>query len=89
MMEHGKGNNMENRATLITLILGVVIMVVTFIGSMAYYNMQRDNNMKSNIESAIVKGIDPLSVRCAYSTGYDQVCMAYALTHGKELPNKK
>jgi glucose uptake protein GlcU len=84
-----KENIMENRATHITLILGVVIMVVTAIGSIAYYNIQKDNNMKSNIESAIVKGIDPLSVRCAYSAGYDQVCMAYALTHGKELPNKR
>ena len=38
--------------------------------------------MKSNIESAIVKGIDPLAVRCAYEHG-DNVCIAYAISHGK------
>ena len=80
---------MENRATFITLIVGVVIIAVTLIGSTGYYNIQKDLSMKSNIESAIVKGIDPLSVRCAYSSGYDQVCMAYALTHGKQVSSGK
>ena len=82
-MVHGKEKKMDNKASFITLIVGVVIMTVTAIVSVGYYNIQKDINMKSNIESAIVKGIDPLSVRCAYSSGYDQVCMAYALTHNK------
>lgn len=77
------------KSTFISLVVGVVIMVVTSVCSIVYYNIQKDNNMKSNIESAIVKGIDPLSVRCAYSSGYDQVCMAYALTHGKSVPTGK
>ncbi len=41
-----------------------------------YYNLQRDIAMKSNIESAIVKGIDPMSVRCAYGAS-DAVCVVY------------
>ena len=77
------------KSTFISLVVGVVIMVVTSVSSIVYYNIQKDLNMKSNIESAIVKGIDPLSVRCAYSSGYDQVCMAYALTHGKQVSSSK
>jgi hypothetical protein len=33
--------------------------------------------MKSNIESAIVKGIDPIAVKCAYGKA-DPVCIVYA-----------
>jgi hypothetical protein len=32
-------------------------------------------------ESAIVKGIDPVAVRCAYASERDVVCVAYAASH--------
>jgi len=31
-----------------------------------------------NIESAIEKGIDPLSVRCSYATMNDTICIVFA-----------
>lgn len=34
--------------------------------------------MAKNIESAITKGIDPMSVRCSYSRGDDPICIAFA-----------
>lgn len=64
------------KAEFISCIIGVVIILVTAIACTTYYNLQRDLAMKSNIESAIVKGIDPMSVRCAYGSS-DTVCVVY------------
>jgi hypothetical protein len=33
-----------------------------------------------NVDSAIEKGIDPLSVRCSYSNPQDMLCITYALS---------
>jgi hypothetical protein len=32
--------------------------------------------MASNIENAIAKGIDPISVRCSYAKSDDIICIA-------------
>jgi hypothetical protein len=40
--------------------------------------------MAANIENAITKGIDPLSVRCSYAHDYDVICVAYAATSSKK-----
>lgn len=37
------------------------------------------SNMAKNIETAISKGVDPLSVKCAYETNPTATCVAYAL----------
>ena len=70
--------NTENLA----FIIGSVLVVITGIACTTYYQHYKIESMKSNIESAIVKGIDPLAVRCAYEQG-DNVCVAYAISHGK------
>ncbi|MFZ9878482.1 MAG: hypothetical protein ACO3EG_08085 [Chitinophagaceae bacterium] len=36
--------------------------------------------MAKNIEAAIAKGVDPLSVKCAYETQPNSVCIAYSMT---------
>jgi len=49
--------------------------------------------MANNIDNAIGKGIDPITVRCAYAPATDNVCLAYAITHkpleAPEAPTKK
>jgi len=49
--------------------------------------------MSNNIDNAIEKGIDPITVRCAYAEATDNVCLAYAITHkpleAPEAPIKK
>jgi hypothetical protein len=35
--------------------------------------------MSKNIEQAITKGVDPLSVKCAYTTNPDAICITYAM----------
>jgi len=65
----------------ITAIISVSLVLITAIGSIGYYNIQDRTLMASNIESAIAKGVDPLSVRCSYVNGGDTVCVAYAASH--------
>jgi hypothetical protein len=80
------GENMNNKENL-AFIIGVVLIAVTAIGCATYYNLNKTAAMKSNIDSAIVKGIDPLAVRCAYEHG-DNVCIAYAISHGRlDIPS--
>jgi hypothetical protein len=35
--------------------------------------------MAKNIEAAIAKGVDPLSVKCAYETHTNPTCITYAM----------
>ena len=69
-------------------IISVLVGVVTLIGSVTFYEYNQLNAMKSNIESAIVKGIDPVAVRCAYASERDVICVAYA-ANNSPLPAKK
>ena len=59
-------------------IISILIAIVTLIGSVTYYQHAEMQAIKSNVESAIVKGIDPVAVRCAYANSSDVVCVAYA-----------
>lgn len=66
------------KTEIITTILAVMFAVISLIVGITYVNSKRDEAMKSNIESAIVKGIDPIAVKCAYGHGSDPVCVVYA-----------
>jgi hypothetical protein len=48
------------------------------------YNMNDRNNMSKNIEAAITKGVDPLSVKCAYEVQPNAICITYAATAAKK-----
>lgn len=65
------------KAEIISGVIGAVVIVATLVASVTYYNIKKDEAMKSSIESAIVKGIDPMAVRCAYGAS-DSVCLVYA-----------
>ena len=71
----------------IAFIVSIAVVIVTAILCVTYYNIKKDEQLKSNIESAIVKGIDPISVRCAYGSS-DTLCIVYATAHNKELAKK-
>jgi hypothetical protein len=62
---------------IITTIVSSMIAVISLIIGISYVTIKRDEAMKSNIESAIVKGIDPIAVKCAYGAS-DPVCVVYA-----------
>lgn len=66
---------MTDRVFTISCLIGIM----TLIGAVTFYHYQQLQAMKSNIESAIVKGIDPVAVKCAYSSSIsDSVCAVYA-----------
>jgi hypothetical protein len=64
------------KAEVIAFIVACTISIITVAVGVTYYNIKRDEAMKSNIESAIVKGIDPVAVKCAYGHS-DPVCVVY------------
>lgn len=69
---------MNKAYELITFIVCVMIVIVSIVVSIGYYNINDRALMSKNISEAVAKGMDPLSVRCSYSTSYDNVCVAYA-----------
>jgi hypothetical protein len=68
---------------LITISTCVTIVMCTIIIAGFNYNINTQNNMAKNIESAIAKGVDPVSVKCAYETSSNAVCITYAATAKK------
>jgi hypothetical protein len=63
---------------LLTIIVGAVIVAVAAIAAITIYNINDRNNMAKNIEAAIAKSVDPLSVKCAYETNPNATCITYA-----------
>lgn len=64
--------------TEISFVIAVAVAVITLILSMAHNQYTELKSMERNIESAIVKGIDPVAVKCAYSP-QSTMCTVYAV----------
>ena len=69
-------------------IISILLAILALIGSYSYNKNAELKSMERNIESAIVKGIDPLAVRCAYGDS-SWICMQYASGHGIESKMSK
>lgn len=71
------------------LFVGTFLITIPF----AVPIFQKNALMASNISKAIEKGIDPITVRCAYAPPTDNICLAYSITHhsigAPEVPKKK
>jgi hypothetical protein len=65
---------------IITIAISAVIVLCTAIIGAIVYNVNDRNNMAKNIEAAIAKGVDPLSVKCAYETSVNSVCIAHSMS---------
>ena len=72
---------MSNRINCVVWVISVTLIVTSFIFSIAYYNISTNRLMSHNISEAVAKGLDPLSVRCAYAHSTDVVCAAYAASN--------
>ncbi len=66
-----------------TLVTCIVILILACIVSISMNYINDRNNMAKNIEAAIAKGVDPLSVKCAYETSPTATCISYALNTKK------
>ena len=71
-----------------TVIAGTIVIVSAIIGA-SVYNINDRMLMSKNIDNAIAKGVDPLSVRCSYADGKDMICVAYGASQGHGLVSKK
>jgi hypothetical protein len=74
----------------VNIFFGCVAALI-FIVILAFWNykINENNLMSKNIQDAMSKGIDPLSVRCTYAADTDNICLAYALRsreHNTEIP---
>ena len=64
----------------LSVVVAVTIIACTAIISGVFYNLNDRNNMSKNIEAAISKGVDPISVKCAYEINPNALCVTYAAT---------
>ena len=62
----------------------ITLVALSIVVAVGIYEMNERKLMASNIESAITKGIDPLTVRCSYAKDYDTICIAHAAANGRK-----
>jgi hypothetical protein len=60
--------------------LSVTLVLLSIVAAICIYGLNERKLMAANIENAIAKGVDPLSVRCSYAKGDDIICIAHAAT---------
>lgn len=68
---------------------GIAVLILVIILAFWNFKINESNLMSKNIQDAMSKGIDPLSVRCTYAADTDNICLAYALRsreHNTDLP---
>jgi hypothetical protein len=66
-----------------TLVIAIATVVVSVVIGATYYNVNDRILMSKNIDSAIAKGLDPITVRCSFVTNTDTICVAYAASSKK------
>jgi hypothetical protein len=59
-------------------VIVVTIILLSIIVAVTVFNIHQDVLKARNIDTAIEKGIDPLSVRCSYANSQDIICIAFA-----------
>lgn len=69
---------MEKINDFTTLIVCFVIVSLAAIVGIVWFNIHERSLMAENMNAAISKGIDPLSVRCSYVQSHDLICVAFA-----------
>jgi len=74
----------------LTFPICITLMVLSFIFCVGYYHVNDRKLMAQNIDNAIAKGVDPLSVRCSYANERDVICVAFAASQNNNIvPSKK
>lgn len=63
----------------------VTLVLLSIVVAVGVYAMNDRKLMAANIENAIQKGIDPLTVRCSYAHGDDTICVAHAAASGRKF----
>jgi len=66
-------------------VVAITIVLLSIVGAVGFYALNDRKLMAENIETAIAKGIDPLTVRCSYVRDYDTICIAHAAASGRKF----
>ena len=74
MVEKIENINIKNAIN----VFAVTIVLLSVVISLCIYGLNERRLMAANMENAMAKGIDPLSVRCSYAKGDDIICVTYA-----------
>jgi hypothetical protein len=61
-----------------TTTISITVVLLSIVTAICWYGLNDRRLMAANIENAIAKGIDPLTVRCSYAKSDDIVCIAHA-----------
>ena len=64
---------------LMTYVICATLIMGSMIAGITIYSLNDRNNFAKNMESAIAKGVDPLSVKCAYEQHPTATCITYSL----------
>ena len=71
-----------NNNIITILCLSTLLAMVLF--AFTTYKIKDRELMSKNIQEAISKGIDPLTVRCSYASETDNICVAFASIQQKQ-----
>ena len=71
----------------VSFVVATALVFISIIIGATYYNVNDRKLMSANIDSAIAKGIDPISVRCSFAQSGDTICVAHAASMGS--PGRK
>lgn len=66
------------------IVVAITIVLLSIVAAVGFYELNDRKLMAANIENAISKGIDPLTVRCSYARDYDTICIAHAAASGRK-----
>ena len=66
------------------IVVAITIVLLSIVAAVGFYALNDRKLMAANIENAIAKGIDPLTVRCSYAKDYDTICIAHAAANGRK-----
>jgi cation transport regulator ChaB len=65
-------------------IIGLFVLILVSIISFTVFKIHDRDLMAKSLQSAIEKGVDPMTVRCSYSSDSDAVCVAFASIQQKQ-----
>jgi ABC-type lipoprotein release transport system permease subunit len=63
----------------ITMLGCFTILIGSMIAGATIYQINDRNNFAKNMESAIMKGVDPLSVKCSYEQTPTATCITFSM----------
>jgi hypothetical protein len=80
-------NDIKKNIDSVSFVVATALVFISIIIGATYYNVNDRKLMSANIDSAIAKGIDPISVRCSFAQSGDTICVAHAASMG--TPGRK